>query len=123
MYSVRISMCPKPFFGFRPSLIIIPIYLIYPHIGDKEDSVAFVIRKGIFDILGTENIYLCNHGDRVALLVWLKHKYSKKHIIIANTHLSFPHSIFDKMNQVSVYMCIYVYTIVSVCICAAYCIC
>ena len=92
---------------------------MHTFIGDKEDSVAFVIRKGIFDILGTENIYLCNHGDRVALLVWLKHKYSKKHIIIANTHLSFPHSIFDKMNQVSVY----VYTYTAVCIGTAYCIC
>ena len=50
--------------------------------------------------VGSENIFLCSQGDRVALLLWLRHKHSGKDLLIANTHLSFPHTIFDKMSQV-----------------------
>jgi hypothetical protein len=68
--------------------------------GSKTDAVAFVIQKDTFDILGRRDVYLCTQGDRVALILWLRHKHTGKNFIVANTHLSFPHSRFDKMNQV-----------------------
>lgn len=68
--------------------------------GSKSDAVALIIRKNIFEILGSENIPLCGQNDRVALLLWLQHKSTGKHFLVVNTHLSFPHSVFDKMAQV-----------------------
>lgn len=68
--------------------------------GSKTDSVALLIRKNIFEILGSENINLCGQNDRVALLLWLQHKSTGRYFIVVNTHLSFPHSVFDKMAQV-----------------------
>lgn len=67
--------------------------------GSKMDAVAIAIRKADFEIMGSEDVYLCSVGDRVALLLWLRHRRSGKNIIIANTHLSFPHNVFDRMNQ------------------------
>jgi len=68
--------------------------------GAKTDAVALLIRKNVFDILGSENISLCGQNDRVALLLWLQHKLTGRHFVVVNTHLSFPHSVFDKMSQV-----------------------
>lgn len=67
--------------------------------GKKTDAVALVVNIEMFDILGSENIHLCTIGDRVALLLWLRHKETDKHILVANTHLSFPHHAWDRMNQ------------------------
>ena len=61
--------------------------------------MALVVNIEMFDILGSENIHLCTLGDRVALLLWLRHKETDKHILVANTHLSFPHHAWDRMNQ------------------------
>jgi hypothetical protein len=67
--------------------------------GNKMDAVAIVYRKEDFEIKGSEDIYLCSVGDRVALLLWLCHKKTGKSLLVANTHLSFPHNVFDRMNQ------------------------
>lgn len=61
--------------------------------GTKRDSVALVINTNIFEIKGRNDVSLCMHGDRVALILWLYHKQTKQNIIVANTHLSFPHSM------------------------------
>lgn len=68
--------------------------------GVKADAVATIIRTSQFHILGSEDIYLCTIGDRVALLLWIQHKITGKHFLIANTHLSFPHNSIDKLNQI-----------------------
>lgn len=67
--------------------------------GSKMDAVAIAIKKDEFEIKGSEDVYLCSVGDRVALLLWLRHRLTGKNIIVANTHLSFPHNVFDRMNQ------------------------
>lgn len=67
--------------------------------GKKTDSVAIAVKKDVFEILGSENIYLCSIGDRVALVLHLHHKATGKTVLVANTHLSFPHSSFDRVNQ------------------------
>jgi mRNA deadenylase 3'-5' endonuclease subunit Ccr4 len=68
--------------------------------GSKKDSVALAINKSIFEIKGRSDVTLCLHGDRVALILWLYHKKTEQNIIVANTHLSFPHSIKDEIRQV-----------------------
>ena len=67
--------------------------------GLKDDAVALVINNDVFEIKGSENVSLCTQGDRVALLLWLCHRKTGKNVLIANTHLSFPHNVFDRMNQ------------------------
>jgi hypothetical protein len=67
--------------------------------GLKDDAVALVIKNDVFEIKGSENVSLCTQGDRVALLLWLCHRKTGKNVLIANTHLSFPHNVFDRMNQ------------------------
>lgn len=67
----------------------------------KTDSVAFLIKKEVFSITGSESITLCHISDRVALLLWLKHKSTGLDLIIVNTHLSFPHNVFDAQNQLN----------------------
>lgn len=67
--------------------------------GSKTDAVAIAVKKDEFEIKGSEDLYLCPVGDRVALLLWLRHKRTGKNIVVANTHLSFPHNAFDRMNQ------------------------
>ena len=46
--------------------------------GKKTDSVAIAVKKDVFEILGSENIYLCSIGDRVALVLHLHHKATGK---------------------------------------------
>lgn len=67
--------------------------------GSKMDAVAIAIKSDEFEIKGSEDVYLCSVGDRVALLLWLCHRQTGKNILVANTHLSFPHNVFDRMNQ------------------------
>ena len=67
--------------------------------GTKLDAVAILVQADVFDILGEEDVYLGSFGDRVALLLWLKHKVTGRHILLANTHLTFPHNPLDRLNQ------------------------
>jgi endonuclease/exonuclease/phosphatase family metal-dependent hydrolase len=67
--------------------------------GKKLDAVALMIKKKTFEILESKNIFLCNIGDRVALLLWLRHRSTNKNLLVANTHLSFPHNDLDRLNQ------------------------
>ena len=61
--------------------------------------MALVINAHVFKVLGREDIHLCSMGDRVALLLYLLHKDTGKHVLVANTHLSFPHHALDRLNQ------------------------
>lgn len=76
-------------------------YRIMQRAGTKVDAVALVIKADVFEILGVENVDLCAMGDRVALLAWLRHKSSGQDLLVATTHLSFPHHVFDRLNQVA----------------------
>jgi hypothetical protein len=72
--------------------------------GSKSDSVALLTKRSRFEVVKIKNIELSRFGDRVALLLWLKFSYEQdssnvSNIVIANTHLSFPHCDFDKANQ------------------------
>ena len=67
--------------------------------GEKPDAVALAIRKDEFEILDESDIHLCSVGDRVALLLWLRHRKSNKMLLVANTHLSFASTTFDKTHQ------------------------
>eukprot|EP01034_Spumella_vulgaris_P031566 gene31566-38993_t len=67
--------------------------------GSKTDAVAVMVKSDIFETLGSENVYLCSLNDRVALMLWLRHKTTGKDILVANTHLSFPHNASDRRNQ------------------------
>ena len=67
--------------------------------GDKSDAVVLLVKNTIFEMIQSENVYLCSEGDRVALLLWLKHRITGKEMLVANTHLSFPHTLADRMNQ------------------------
>jgi hypothetical protein len=69
--------------------------------GSKADAVALAIKSEVFEIRGVENINLCTFGDRVALLLWLRHRSTGFDLLVANTHLSFPHNVLDRMNQVA----------------------
>ena len=68
--------------------------------GRKMDSVLTAVRSSVFEILGRTNVYLCTLGDRVALILHLRHRSTGKMLLVANTHLSFPHSAFDRVNQI-----------------------
>lgn len=65
----------------------------------RNDAVALAIKKEFFTIMGGQDIVLCQIGHRVALLLWIRHKFTGKDILIANTHLSFPHSAMERINQ------------------------
>lgn len=67
--------------------------------GSKLDAVVLAVKRDVFAVMGTLDVILCELSDRVALVLWLKHKASGKDFIVANTHLSFPHSALDKINQ------------------------
>ncbi|RYG97996.1 hypothetical protein EON65_52010 [archaeon] len=69
--------------------------------GKKLDGVALVIKSQDFEVLGSEHVFLSTLGDRVALLLWLKHRESGKDLLVANTHLSFPHSTADRLDQMT----------------------
>lgn len=69
--------------------------------GSKSDAVAILIKSDLFKVMKQKNIELSRFGDRVALLLWLRYQQAGEthDIIIANTHLSFPHNDFDRANQ------------------------
>jgi endonuclease/exonuclease/phosphatase family metal-dependent hydrolase len=74
---------------------------IMQRLGSKVDAVALAIKTDTFEVCGAENINLCTFGDRVALLLWLRHRSTGFDLLVANTHLSFPHNVLDRMNQVA----------------------
>lgn len=67
--------------------------------GSKLDAVVLAVKKDVFEVLGSLDVVLCSLSDRVALVLWLKHRATGKSFLVANTHLSFPHSALDKINQ------------------------
>lgn len=66
--------------------------------GDKMDAVALLVKRSDFEIMAHKNVNLCS-VDRIALVLWLKHKATGKSLVVANTHLSFPHTSLDRMLQ------------------------
>jgi len=73
---------------------------VFKRPGKKADSVALAVRLRDFEIKGQSDVQLCAIGDRVALVLWLSHRASGKTFLVANTHLSFPHNLFDRNNQI-----------------------
>ena len=77
------------------------LHTLRRHPTRKEDAVATMVQTSVFHVKSYDNIFLCSTSDRVALVLWLEHRETKKNIIVANTHLSFPHSARDMDNQMS----------------------
>jgi endonuclease/exonuclease/phosphatase family metal-dependent hydrolase len=69
--------------------------------GEKRDAVGLLVKKSEFDIISRDDIVLGQNSDRVALLLLLYHRRTRKYFLCVNTHLSFPHNIFDQLNQVN----------------------
>ena len=74
--------------------------------GAKSDAVALLIRKSNFDIVKIKHVILSRFGERVALVLWLKYFYDgyenkgkSVNLVVANTHLSFPHNEFIRDSQ------------------------
>jgi mRNA deadenylase 3'-5' endonuclease subunit Ccr4 len=67
--------------------------------GSKHDSVVVLVNKAKFRVHGAKNLSLCAVRDRVALFLWLEHIPSKKHIVLSNTHLTFPHNPSESLKQ------------------------
>ena len=65
----------------------------------KSDALAVAVNSKKFSVMGSEQVFLCDFVDRVGLILWLYHRDSKKHVVVANTHLSYPHNDFDRQNQ------------------------
>ena len=66
--------------------------------GSKMDSVCILVKKEEYTIEDQKDVRLLG-GDRVALLLKVKHKRSGRICYIANTHLSFPHCTLDRRTQ------------------------
>lgn len=75
------------------------VYSLRRHPTRKEDAVAIMVQTSVLQVKGYDNVFLCAESDRVALLVHLVHRETKKNIIVANTHLSFPHTDYDRKKQ------------------------
>ena len=71
----------------------------------KSDAVAILVRKQNFEIVKIKHVILSRFGDRVALVLWLKYFYHNSdrekyvNLVVANTHLSFPHNEFIRDSQ------------------------
>ena len=69
---------------------------------------ALLVRDEEFALRASQEVQLCQECDRVALLLWLTQKATGQHVVIANTHLTFPHSEADRklqLRQVCMYAC------------------
>ena len=85
-------------------------YYTFQRSGTKMDAVAILVKSSAFEVVKVKNVILSRFGDRVALLLWLRFKHSgtkregeeeeESNILLANTHLSFPHNDFDRLNQI-----------------------
>lgn len=67
--------------------------------GAKTDSVVVCVKSSEFEILDSKDVQLIPNADRVALLLHLKQRSSGNRMILANTHLSFPHTGHDGFKQ------------------------
>jgi protein angel len=76
------------------------LHILRRHPTRKEDAVAFLCRTSALQVKSYAHITLCEVTNRVALLMWLVHNESKRNIIVANTHLSFPHTPLDAEGQI-----------------------
>lgn len=75
--------------------------------GGKSDGVAVLLRRGKWDVQSSLGLSLSPVGDRVALIMHLRSRQglemggAGEDMILVNTHLAFPHSAFDRANQMS----------------------
>ena len=60
---------------------------------------ALLVRDEEFAVRAQLEVQLCQDCDRVALLLWLTQKGTGQHVVVANTHLTFPHSEADRQLQ------------------------
>eukprot|EP00605_Chrysophyceae_sp_TOSAG23-4_P002995 GSChrysophyteH1.ASY1.ANO1.3300.1 assembled CDS len=67
--------------------------------GKKKDALALLYRENEFSLRGTREACLVA-DDRVALFLHLKHMSTGRDVIMANTHLTFPHSVTDRQLQI-----------------------
>jgi endonuclease/exonuclease/phosphatase family metal-dependent hydrolase len=67
--------------------------------GFKYDGVAFLVRRSRFQVCAYKRLYLCDVGNRVGLALHLFDNELRRQLLVANTHLSFPHANFDQENQ------------------------
>ena len=75
------------------------LYYRRRHERRKDDALVLAIDEKQFEVRETSHVELCRLNDRVGQIVWLYHKHAQKNFVIANTHLSFPHNEFDRMQQ------------------------
>ncbi len=66
-------------------------------LGKKRDAVGVLFRNDDFELIASKEVHLVA-DDRVALLLRLSHK-AGHNIVFASTHLTFPHSVFDRRLQ------------------------
>jgi exonuclease III len=75
----------------------------YQRTGRKADGIAVLLRRGSsLEVVAQSGHALGSVGDRVALMLHLKQKSSsgeERSLVLANTHLTFPHNTFDRQNQ------------------------
>lgn len=77
--------------------------------GSKSDGVAVLLRKGKWDVRSSLGLSLSPIGDRVALVMHLRSRdegaiegaTTGEDMILVNTHLAFPHSALDRVNQMA----------------------
>ena len=78
-----------------------------------------------FDLCASREVHLVA-DDRVALLSHLHHKPSGRAVVVVSTHLTFPHSLFDRqlqMKQVRAALCVCMpLTLVSPCVSLSMCV-
>ncbi len=67
--------------------------------GGKADGLALLVKDEEFALRARHEIQLAEDSDRIALILWLTQKSSGQHLVVANTHLSFPHSEKDSYLQ------------------------
>ena len=92
--------CTRSSNRMTPSLTLLSLTLLfYLQSILLTSTVGFAIKSASLQIKQHKYVYLCHQNDRVALLLWLSHRHTDKNILVASTHLSFPHNVFDRMNQ------------------------
>lgn len=76
--------------------------------GGKSDGVAVLLRRGKWHMRSSMGMSLSPVGDRVALVMHLRSQDGggassgvEEDMILVNTHLAFPHTTFDRANQLS----------------------
>ncbi len=65
----------------------------------KHDAVALLVRSVDLSVRARCDVQLLSEGDRVALLLHIVQRATGLHIVVANTHLTFPHTKADSEQQ------------------------